>query len=115
VLTWYQARAGQILTQAIGAARLRAYSLDLQRRLVGLLAERGVNASGGTEDRGAFVVVRFAAARAARACADALAARGVATDARGAWLRLCPDLLTTAEELERASSVLGEIAGPAKS
>ena len=61
VLPFYQARAGQVLTLAIGVARLRDYSLALQRTLVAALAERGMHALGGTEDRGAFVVVPFAA------------------------------------------------------
>src|SRR4029077_1200262 len=34
VLPLYQARAGQIFTQAVGVARLRAYSLEMQRRFV---------------------------------------------------------------------------------
>ncbi|HLW12808.1 MAG TPA: aminotransferase class V-fold PLP-dependent enzyme, partial [Casimicrobiaceae bacterium] len=34
VLTWYQARAGQQLTLALGVARIRAYSLQQQRTLV---------------------------------------------------------------------------------
>ncbi len=71
VLPLYQARAGQRFTLAIGVERLRPYSLALQRRLVELLAERGVVARGGTPDRGAFVVLRDARARA---FADALAA-----------------------------------------
>jgi kynureninase len=111
VLTWYQARAGQIFTLAIGVERLRDYSLALQRRLVRVLAEQGIAASGGDAERGAFTVVGFesqADGSAAR-CVDALAARGVASDARGPWLRLCPDLLTTTGELERAAIVLAEV------
>jgi len=64
VLPLYQARAGQRFTQAVGVERLRAHSLHLQRRLVSLLAERGVAAQGGTLDRGAFVTVRDGAAPA---------------------------------------------------
>src|SRR5690348_2785970 len=51
VLTCYQARAGQLFTAAVGVSRLREYSLAQQRMLVGLLAERGVRAEGGSEDR----------------------------------------------------------------
>jgi kynureninase len=107
VLPFFQARAGQVFTLAVGVARLRAYSLELQGRLVALLAERGIHAQGGTQDRGAFVVVRQ---RAARGWAAALAERGIATDARGEWLRLCPDVLTTEVELARAAAALGELA-----
>jgi kynureninase len=101
VLPYYQARAGQIFTQAIGVARLREYSLRLQQRLMTLFSERGIAAHGGTDDRGAFVVVRH---RDARAWADALERRGIVTDARGEWLRLCPDVLTTQDELERVAA-----------
>ena len=107
VLTFYQARAGQQLALALDPLRIRAYSLQQQRRLVALLAEHGVSARGGTEDRGAFVVVETA--DAARWC-DALASRGVITDARGPWLRLCPDIVTTDDELVRAAGALREIA-----
>jgi kynureninase len=106
VLPFYQSRAGQVFTQAIGVARLRGHSLGLQRRLVALLAERGIAAQGGTEDRGAFAVVRRPDARAV---AEALESRGIVTDARGPWLRLCPDVLTTAEELERAADALAAV------
>jgi kynureninase len=102
VLPLYQARAGQIFTLAIRVERLRAYSLVQQRRLVELLRESGVPAVGGSEDRGAFTVVELLEGEATR-CADALAERGVKTDARGPWLRLCPDVLTTDAELVRAA------------
>ena len=99
---------GRCFTLALGVARLRAHSLALQRRLVALLAERGFAARGGTADRGAFVVVRTA--RRGR-WADALDARGIVTDARGEWLRLCPDVLTTDAELRAAAAdALAEIA-----
>ena len=106
VLPLYQARAGQRFTQAIGVARLRAYSLELQNRLQTLLAERGVAAQGGAADRGAFVTVRD---RAAPALATKLAARGIKTDARGEWLRLCPDVLTTEAELMAVATAVGEL------
>jgi len=107
VLPLYQARAGQAFAQAVGVERLRAYSLETQQRLVTLLAERGISACGGTADRGAFVVVRT---RSASAWAEALEARGIVTDARGEYLRLCPDVLTTETELDTAAGALAEIA-----
>ena len=106
MLPLYQARAGQRFTQAVGVERLRAYSLHLQRRLVSLLAERGVAAQGGTLDRGAFVTMRDGAAPALSA---ELKSRGIVTDARGEWLRLCPDMLTTEAEILAAATALGEI------
>lgn len=107
VLTCYQARAGQVFTTAVGVARLRAYSLAQQRSLVGLLAEHGVRAEGGSEDRGAFVIVR---SDQARAWAGELERQGVIADSRGEIMRLCPDLLTTQAELAGAAERLGKIA-----
>jgi kynureninase len=107
VLTWYQARAGQRLALALDVARVRAYSLAQQRRLVELLQSHGIAAYGGTEDRGAFVVATDARAASWRA---ALAERGIVTDARGIYLRLCADILTTDDELLRAAEALGTIA-----
>lgn len=108
VLTCYQSRAGQRLALALGPARIRAYSLLQQRRLVGLLASRGIDARGGADDHGAFVVVTDSAA--ARWCA-ALSERGVIADSRGEHLRLCPDVLTTDDEMVRAAEILASIAG----
>jgi len=100
ILPWYQARAGQVFTLAIGVERLRAYSLEQQRQLVSLLGRHGIAAEGGREDRGAFVVIRE---REASALAEALERRGVCGDARGTFMRLCPDLLTTDAELTAAA------------
>jgi kynureninase len=107
VLTYYQAAAGQVLALSLGVARIREHSLAMQRQLVSLLAARSVDAIGGTEDRGAFVVVRHAHAVA---IASELAAIGVVTDARGEFLRLCPDILTTSDELLRAADALAQCA-----
>ena len=107
IITCYQARAGQRLLLAIGPARIREFSLRQQRRLVELLARHRVASIGGTPDRGAFVVVE--SPKAAQWCA-ALARRNIVTDARGQWLRLCPDLLTREADLVMAAAALGAIA-----
>ncbi len=107
VLPMYQARAGQELMLALGVGRVRTHSLAAQQRLVALLAERGITAQGGTEDRGAFVVIRH---RLARVWAAALAERAVVVDARGEWLRLTPDILTTDAEMVAAAQALAEAA-----
>ena len=104
ILPYYQARAGQRLVLALGPARIREHSLRLSRRLVALLAEEGIAARGGTADHGAFVVVRDG--RAGDWC-RALAKRGIVTDARGVYLRLGPDILTTDAELVTAAQALG--------
>jgi kynureninase len=74
---------------------------------VELLAEHGVAAKGGTPDRGAFVVVDTQLA--AQWC-DALGSRGIVTDARGPWLRLCPDVLTRDADLAAAAAAVGALA-----
>lgn len=106
VLPVYQARAGLIFTLAVGVERLRAHSLRLQRQLIGLLSEYGIDARGGSADHGAFVVVRNAAARA---WVVALREHHVIADARGDWLRLCPDVLTNEDELVAAAAALGRV------
>ena len=103
VLPIYQARAGQLLMLALRVDRVRAYSLALQQTLVALLAQRGVAAQGGTDDRGAFVIVSHPQAEA---WSDALAVAEVVTDARGPYLRLCPDLLTTEAEIVAAADAV---------
>jgi kynureninase len=107
VLTSHQARAGQLFTLAVGVERLRAYSLAQQRALVAELAARGVAAEGGTPHRGAFVVVFR---EDAPQLAERMKYAGIDVDARGAWLRLCPDVLTTSEEIARAAEALGRLA-----
>ena len=42
------------------------------------------------------------------ALADSLIRRGVRGDARGEFLRLCPDVLTTSSELQIAAQRVGE-------
>jgi kynureninase len=110
VLPIYQARAGQALTLALGVARIRAQSLAQQQRLVALLAERAIPASGGTDDRGAFVTI---VDERAEQWSDALAERGIVTDARGRYLRLCPDILTTDAELVVVADGLAKVSARA--
>jgi kynureninase len=107
VLPFYQARAGQRLVLAMGVDRLRAHSLAMQARLTGLLRDRGFAAQGGSEDRGAFVVVTDPRAEA---LAHALQERGVIADARGPYLRFCPDILSTDDELGMAVDRLTAVA-----
>jgi kynureninase len=103
VLTYYQARSGQQFTLAVTVERLREYGLKQLRQLKQYLSEAGIDAVGGDADHGAFLSVRHAKARQ---LAEKLAERNVITDARGEWLRLCPDCLTRDVELRTAASVL---------
>jgi kynureninase len=106
VLTYYQARSGQEFMLALGVQRLRTYSLEQLARLKGYLRNAGVEAIGGDADHGAFLAVQLESAADISA---KLAERDVITDARGQWLRLCPDCLTQDHELRTAASALGEV------
>jgi kynureninase len=100
IFTYYQARAGQRFTLEIGVARLRAYSLAQLARFKSYLADAGVSAEGGGPDYGAFLTIRVPDARDV---VRRLAERGVDADARGHLVRVCPDCLTTDEEMQRAA------------
>ena len=106
VFTPYQALAGLEFTLSIGVDRLRAYSLLQQQRLKDLLLEQGIEAEGANPERGAFLTVKHLRAGD---LAKALDARGIHTDARGEYLRLCPDILNPEAELAEAATRLGEI------
>ena len=103
VLTYYQARSGQQFTLAMGVERLRDYGRRQLNQLKRYLADAGIDAIGGDAGHGAFLCVRY---RNARDLAVKTAESNVITDARGEWLRLCPDCLTRKDELRRAASVL---------
>lgn len=107
VLTWYQARSGLEFTLAMGVNRLRAYSLKQLDALRGYLADAGVNTvNGGDENHGAFLSIRLAKAME---FPSRLEREGIICDARGQWLRLCPDCLTRDEELRCAAAALGKL------
>jgi kynureninase len=100
VLPLFQARAGQQFTIAMGVGRLREYGLRQKRFLAAALREHGIPVEGEGSGHGAFVALRSARATG---LAKALREQGIVTDARGEYLRLCPDVLTTSEEMERAA------------
>lgn len=105
IVTAFQAKAGLEITLGIGVERLRAYNLQQQGILAEALQRHGVEPVL-LEERGAFLLVR--SEDAPGMCAR-LAARGVKADARRGLVRLCPDILNTEEELERAGEVVGEV------
>ncbi|HEX4156249.1 MAG TPA: aminotransferase class V-fold PLP-dependent enzyme [Acidobacteriaceae bacterium] len=106
VFTYFQARAGQQFTLALGVDRIRAYTLDRLRRLQQYLAAEGIHAHGGDEHHGAFLTLHH---DDSRALAEALHQRGVHTDARPQTLRLGPDLLSTDADLRSAAATLASI------
>jgi kynureninase len=103
VLTYYQARAGQQFTLALGVERMREYCLNRLTRLKRYLADAGIESQGAEPNHGAFLTVKHPNAPA---LASGLAARRIYTDARGPYLRLCPDILSRDEELRHAAEVL---------
>jgi kynureninase len=107
VLTWYQARSGLEFTLAMRVERLRAYGLKQLDALRGYITDAGVNTvKGGDEDHGAFLAIRLPKAME---FATGLQHEGIICDARGQWLRLCPDCLTRDEELRCAAAALGKL------
>ena len=86
--------------------RLRAYSREQLTLLKSYLRSAGIEAIGGDNDHGAFLAVRL---DDPAGISSKLAERGLITDARGPWLRLCPDCLTTDRELRIATSTLAEV------
>lgn len=107
VLTYYQARAGQQLTIEIGVDRIRAYSMDRLGRLKRYLAEFGVAAVGADSCHGAFLTIE---SDAAVWLAEELERKGITTDARGRFLRLSPDYLTTDGSLRDAAACVAAVA-----
>lgn len=95
----FQALAGLELTLELGVERIRAYNLA-QKALLGELVPQALGVGA---DHGAFVTARHP--QAAKLAAE-LNAQGIKTDARGEYLRICPDILNSREELERAAQAL---------
>ncbi len=104
VLAPFQALAGLEVTLELGVGRIRAYNLEQKALLKSLLP-----VSGEDESFGAFVTLRR---ENAKSLAEDLAKQGVKTDARGEYLRICPDYLNSREEVERAAATLGSLLRP---
>jgi kynureninase len=83
--------------------RLREYGQKQLSQLKLYLADAGIEAIGGDADHGAFLSVRHTNAGN---LAKKIVESNVITDARGEWLRLCPDCLTRDDELRTGASAL---------
>jgi len=105
ILPYYQAKAGLTFTLAVGVERLRAYSLKLQARLTELLAQHNIQPIGHADRRGAFLPI---AEKSADAVASQLKKLKVIVDSRDGLIRICPDILTTDEELVEAVELLAD-------
>ncbi len=107
IFTYYQARSGQQFLLAMGVERLREYSLRQLSALRGYLIDAGIReVIGGDEDHGAFLALRIPGAME---FAKKMESEGIVCDARGQWLRLCPDCLTRDAELQRAAGAVGRL------
>lgn len=110
VLTYFQAKAGLDVTLGIGVDRIRKYNCEQQAFLVDQLRSHGVEPTL-FEPRGAFLLVHDYDAFQLSA---RLSERGVNTDARccpvtgRGYVRLCPDILTTRDEMARAAEIFAD-------
>jgi kynureninase len=97
-----QALAGLEIVLELGVEKLRAYNLEQKR----FLASRLEGAQGAGEDHGAFVTVLHPDAMVV---AKQLERKNVKVDARGEYLRFCPDILNSRAELERAAATVRRV------
>ncbi len=110
----YQAEAGLELVEAIGLERLRDYNLKQQQTLADALRNHGIEPRE-ISPRGAFLLVPHPDAMT---ISKQLKQAGLNTDARPcpsgttAHIRLCPDICTTDDELERAAEIMASILSP---
>jgi kynureninase len=106
ILSYYQARAGQQFTLAIGIDRIRAYTLNRLQTLKHSLAQFNVMTHGGDESHGAFLTLPHANATD---IVNSLHKRGIHADARPGTIRLSPDLLSTEAEIRTATQIISEV------
>lgn len=110
-LPLFQARSGLQLVLALGVERLRRYSIEQLDTLAQMLRAQGVHSYRGgrtAEASGAFLLIPRAAAHAE---CNSLKEAGVNVDARLGHLRLCPDVVTTQDEMHRAASIIARVLG----
>jgi kynureninase len=101
----YQARAGLQLIIALSLDRLRDYNLSQQEFLAGQLRDRRVPLRE-LPSRGAYLLVPH---HDTSTFITRLKSRGVIADARLGHVRLCPDILTTQDEMTRAAAIIAEV------
>jgi len=101
VLAPFQALAGLEITLELGVERIRGHNLAQKALLRSLLPVSGEGA-----DHGAFVTLTHSAAAA---LAEEIDKKGIKTDARGKYVRICPDYLNSRAELERAAGQISPL------
>jgi len=108
VLTAFQAKAGLELTNALGPARLRAHNLEQQAFLAERLRAHGIEPRL-LASRGAFMLIP---APDLSGTLERLKAHKINADGRPGpdgktYVRLCPDVLNTRDELAEAAERIG--------
>ena len=101
VLAPFQALAGLELTLELGVERLRKYNLEQKALLGSLLPVEGTG-----KDHGAFITLKNPEAAK---LASELEKQSIKVDTRGEYLRICPDILNSRDELVRAATRLDEM------
>jgi kynureninase len=105
----YSARAGYEIVAEIGVPAIRAKSLRLTRRIIERASDAGypVNTPANDSERGGAVIIDVPDGMRV---ANELIRREVIVDYRpGAGIRMAPHFYNTAEEIEHAMDVLGQI------
>ncbi|TVQ61225.1 MAG: aminotransferase class V-fold PLP-dependent enzyme [Phycisphaerales bacterium] len=110
ILPVFQAKAGLELTNALGPARLRAHNMEQQVFMAECLRERGL-APRLIEPRGAFLLIE---APDLAATLEKLKAAKINADGRPGpdgkrYVRLCPDVLNTRDELTEAAERIARV------
>lgn len=100
VLAPFQALAGLELTLELGVAAIRRYNLQQKKAFSPIRGIQGID-----DQHAAFVTLKHPEAPR---LAKELEQKGIKTDARGEFLRLCPDYLNSEDELRRAVEALTE-------
>jgi kynureninase len=106
VLAPVQALAGLEMTLELGVERLRDYSIEQKQLLADFLRLRGIESAGAGDEHGAFLTVTHP--DTPRLVAG-LARHHIVVDARGDYLRLCPDILNTEGELAQVAEELAAL------
>ncbi|HYN14074.1 MAG TPA: aminotransferase class V-fold PLP-dependent enzyme [Burkholderiales bacterium] len=101
VLAPFQALAGLELTLELGVEAIRRYSLQQKKAFSAIPGIQGIG-----EQHAAFVTLMHPEAPR---LAKELEEKGIKTDARGEYLRLCPDYLNSEDELRRSAGIVPEL------
>jgi kynureninase len=104
VLAPFQALAGLELTLELGVEQIRRHNLAQKK-----FFRSQMPCEGAGEDYGAFLTVNHPQAHT---IAERIRESGVKTDARGEFLRICPDYLNGEDELRRAAAIVKTLLSP---